>query len=376
MKKLIALLLCFTLFCTLFPAVAHAAAEHDALVTELLLSRQNDYPEGDECKPSTPRYHVTIRSPGVIFQCDSCWGFAFVFLGDVFNINLKKTIPLTWQSVQADVSKRPGFEEPYTSAADLRPADILAWQHPGHAAVVLETHPERRTVTIVEGGYGGTVHWGREVSFDALDRSLAYIIRLHSSLLPDFDAGQEPPAKQTQPGTFEDVSESSWYSRSVQWAVQHGITTGTGKNRFSPDAPCTRKQAMTFLWRACGAPDTAETATCFADVEPSAYYSRAVAWGLSKSITCGTGPNAFGGDAACTRAQIVTFLWRMAGSPAPADGGNTFTDVPASAYYASPVQWAVEYGITCGKDAAHFCPDDICTRAEIVCFLHKALGSH
>ena len=172
--------------------------------------------------------------------------------------------------------------------------------------------------------------------------------------------------------TFVDVAESAYYAKAVAWAVEHGVTDGTDADHFSPDAPCTRAQIVTFLWRAAGSPDPQRGST-FADVAESAYYAKAVAWATQRGITNGTSADTFSPDAPCTRAQGITFLWRAQNSPA-AGGGARFSDVDAGAYYAGAVAWAVERGVTNGTSANAFSPDAPCTRAQIVTFLWKTLA--
>ncbi|MGM9619638.1 MAG: S-layer homology domain-containing protein, partial [Oscillospiraceae bacterium] len=171
---------------------------------------------------------------------------------------------------------------------------------------------------------------------------------------------------------FVDVGESAYYYDAVLWAAKNGITGGTGDGTtFSPNAPCTRAQIVTFLWRAAGCPEP-ESLSSFADVSEDSYYAKAVAWAVENGITNGTGDGTtFSPNATCSRGQIVTFLWRSQKSPA-ADGANSFTDVAADSYCADAVQWAVENGITNGTgDGTTFSPKNDCTRAQIVTFLYR-----
>ena len=155
------------------------------------------------------------------------------------------------------------------------------------------------------------------------------------------------------------------------WAVGEGITSGTTATTFSPDAACTRAQIVTFLWRAAGSPAPKSSVNPFTDVKADAYYYDAVLWAVENGITAGTTATTFSPDATCTRAHIVTFLWRAQESPA-AKGVNPFTDVAADAYYADAVLWAVENGITSGTSDCTFSPDADCTRAQIVTFLYRS----
>ena len=168
---------------------------------------------------------------------------------------------------------------------------------------------------------------------------------------------------------FVDVSGGAYYEDAVLWAVREGITSGTTATTFSPGASCTRAQMVTFLWRAAGSPK-ASGSNPFRDVSADTYYYDAVLWAVENGITSGISADAFAPDAMVTRAQTVTFLYRAAGSPAAAPG-SSFSDVSSDAYYADAVSWAVEKGITSGTAAAAFSPDADCTRAQIVTFLYR-----
>ena len=176
-----------------------------------------------------------------------------------------------------------------------------------------------------------------------------------------------------QTGVFVDVPEGSYYEEAVNWAVEKGITTGTDATHFSPDGICTRAQAVTFLWRAAGSPAAKSAVMPFTDVKAGSYYYDAVLWAVENGITKGTSDTMFSPDATCSRAQIVTFLWRSQKSPA-AGTANPFTDVKASAYYADAVLWAVKEDVTKGTTSTTFSPDANCTRAQIVTFIWRALA--
>ena len=178
----------------------------------------------------------------------------------------------------------------------------------------------------------------------------------------------------TPPSTgFVDVPASAYYADAVKWAVEQGITTGTSTTTFSPEASCTRAQMVTFLWRAAGSPAPKATTTVFTDLDKSAYYYDAVLWAVEKGITTGTSATTFSPNATVTRGQTVTFLYRFAGQPA-VSGSSSFTDVNSSDYYAAAVQWAKEQGITSGTSATTFSPTNDCTRGQIVTFLYRQLA--
>ena len=182
-------------------------------------------------------------------------------------------------------------------------------------------------------------------------------------------------AKWTQSGTaqnpFVDVKEGAYYYDAVLWAVEQKITSGTSATTFSPDASCTRAQMVTFLWRAAGSPKVENGKNPFTDVQADAYYYDAVLWAVEKGVTSGTSATTFSPDATVTRGQTVTFLYRNAGSP-EVSGTMPFTDVEADAYYAKAVQWAVQQKITTGTSETTFSPMSDCTRGQIVTFLYRA----
>ena len=173
-----------------------------------------------------------------------------------------------------------------------------------------------------------------------------------------------------QTGVFVDVATGSYYEDAVDWAVENGITQGTDDTHFSPDGICTRAQAVTFLWRAAGSPKPETRTMPFADVPAGSYYYDAVLWAVENGITEGTSDTTFSPNMTCTRAQIVAFLWRSEKSPA-AGTANPFADVKSTAYYADAVLWAVKEDITKGTTSTAFSPNTDCTRAQIVTFLWR-----
>ena len=173
------------------------------------------------------------------------------------------------------------------------------------------------------------------------------------------------------PDTFMDVPKGSYYEKAVDWAVKNGITAGTGDNYFMPDGICTRAQAVTFLWRVAGSPTPKTEVMPFEDVPEGSYYYEAVLWAAENEITVGTSATTFSPELTCSRAHIVSFLWRAAGYPS-AGTVNPFTDVPENAYYINAMLWAVKQEITVGTTPSTFSPDEGCTRAQIVTFLYRA----
>ncbi|MBR4194272.1 MAG: S-layer homology domain-containing protein [Oscillospiraceae bacterium] len=172
---------------------------------------------------------------------------------------------------------------------------------------------------------------------------------------------------------FTDMpSESHWAHKAIDWAWYHGITGGTSPNRFSPNAAINRAQAVTFLWAAAGKPAPESSANPFTDVSADAYYRKAVLWAVEQNITAGSSADSFSPRQTVTRAQTVTFLWAAAGRPEPKSTECPFTDVGASSWYRKAVIWAYENQITGGTGGGCFSPRQNCTRAQVLTFLYKA----
>lgn len=170
---------------------------------------------------------------------------------------------------------------------------------------------------------------------------------------------------------FADMpTKGNWAHDAIDWAIVTGVTSGTSETTFSPNAGCTRAQVVTFLWRAAGSPEPTSNNNPFTDVT-GGYYYKAVLWAVENNITSGTSETTFSPNSTCTRAQIVTFLWRFEGSPAPKTTNNPFTDVKPGSYYEKAVLWASESGVTAGTSATTFSPDATCTRAQVVTFLYR-----
>ena len=171
---------------------------------------------------------------------------------------------------------------------------------------------------------------------------------------------------------FTDVPAGAFYEAPVLWALENGITTGASENSFNPGGSCLRAQVVTFLHRTAGNPNPGNANNPFTDVKTSDFFYAPVLWAVEKGITNGTGAATFGSYDVCNRAAVVTFLWRAAGSPEPESTDNPFTDVKSSDFFYKPVLWAIENGITNGVDATHFGPTSPCNRAQVVTFLYRA----
>lgn len=174
---------------------------------------------------------------------------------------------------------------------------------------------------------------------------------------------------------FLDVKEGDYFYDPVLWAVEEGVTTGATKTTFEPESTCTRAQVVTFLWRAWGSPEPVSTGNPFGDVAEDTYYYKAVLWAVEQGITTGTATDTFSPEDTCTRGQVATFLWRAQGKPAAAESTNPFSDVAEDVYYYEPILWAVEEGVTQGTGKGKFSPENDCTRGQIVTFLYRALSA-
>lgn len=229
-----------------------------------------------------------------------------------------------------------------------------------------------KAATCVNGGYTGDLVCVR--CGDIIEQGKATAAAGHKffggkcSVCDARESGSRP----VEAKSFDDVIPGTFYYDAVMWAVKNNITKGTGASTFSPGDGCTRFQIVTFLWRACGCP-TAATAASFSDVSPSDSFYEAVRWAVERGITNGTGGSSFSPYATCTRAQIVTFLYRAAGSPT-VSSGIRFFDVAPNAFCRDAVAWATERGITKGTSDTTFSPDAACTRAEVVTLLYRTLN--
>ena len=185
------------------------------------------------------------------------------------------------------------------------------------------------------------------------------------------DSGVEPgPVPDPPTISFTDVKTGAYYAQAVAWAVENKVTTGTGGGKFSPENPCTRGQIATFLWNAAGKPEPKTTTNPFVDVNPGDYFYKPVLWAMENKITSGMDSTHFSPSKPCTRDQAVTFLWRSEGKPA-ATQASSFADVKAGSFYEAAVNWAVENKVTSGTSKNTFSPGQTCTRGQIVTFLYR-----
>ena len=250
-------------------------------------------------------------------------------------------------------------------AADVRSVAEEGWTLPDAAAFresLYESYIDYSVLAGLELGAGTLVfsHYPEVV-----------IARL--KLLAALPAQGNPTVQEPERPAFADVSADAWYAEAVSWAAGSGLVQGTGENLFSPDMLCTRVELVTFLWRAAGKPEAAETAQPFADVPSGSWFEQAVCWAASQGISKGVDALHFAPDAVISRGECVTLLYRMMGGT-PADRNDPFADVRADAYCHDAVLWAAERGIAQGVSPTAFAPGDGCSRAMIVTFLYRALG--
>ncbi len=236
------------------------------------------------------------------------------------------------------------------SGEDLQDMTILTESDSGQKAIMVSTDESKVLLKADQG-----------------DNPSVYVDTNHDG---NFETALKVQSVSSGNTQFTDVDSNAYYYDAVQWAVNEEITAGTSAAAFSPNSPCNRAQIVTFLWRAAGSPEV-KGKNPFTDVSPDAYYYGAVQWAVKEGITSGTSATAFSPNTTCTRAQAVTFLHRANGSPS-SDKGTTFTDVAAGTYYEKAVAWAVEKNITKGTSANEFSPNANCTRAQIVTFLYRA----
>ena len=240
------------------------------------------------------------------------------------------------------------------------------------------SHTETETVrTSAEVTKEATVETEGEITYTAQFTNPAFAAQTRTVATPKLDDPGEglPCDGEHCPGSiFTDMPpKGNWAHDAIDWAVVHGVTSGTSPTKFSPNAGCTRAQVVTFLWRAAGCPAPTGEENPFTDVSGGYYYD-AVLWAVEEGITSGTSATKFSPNATCTRGQIVTFLWRSEHMPEPAAAANPFTDVKPGAYYEKAVLWAAETGVTAGTTATTFAPDATCTRAQVVTFLYRDIA--
>ena len=337
----------------------------------VLLEQVHDY----HAAPAAP----TCTEPGgIVFTCSYC-GDSYLEnrvepLGHEFGEwAVKKAAACTEAGEESRVCARCGEEETRDVAAlghDWGEA-VYAWSENNgeviatHACRRDPSHTETETVkTVSRVTKEATAEAEGEMTVTASFTNAAFAAQSKTVAIPK--SVPDKPAKE-----FTDMpAPGHWAHDAIAWAVEKGVTTGTSETTFSPDSGCTRAQVVTFLWRAAGKPEPKSAVNPFTDVASDAYYRDAVLWALGEGITTGTSDTKFSPNAVCTRAQIVTFLWRFSGSK-EAEKAASFSDVVPGAYYEKAVSWAAETGVTTGTSDTTFSPNSTCTRAQVVTFLYR-----
>ena len=356
-KKLLFLLVLFAVLLTaLIPAKANESASFDNCaqpdITAAILSLQSEYPEGMTWTNKSPSSAYVWKFPGSIVSMSGCAAFTAILQDSVFG-PVSSAAP-TWQKINGPCHTK-GISEsavPY-SWMNLWPGDIV--QFNGHTVIVLRKYEDR--ITVAEGNYAGTVHWGREINKTSLEKTALYVLTRYA---------KSEPLMQ-----YIDFPEKSHWSREpLAWAFSRGIAKATTEFTVSPTRPCTRADVISYLWAASGSP-LVERSNPFTDVFPTDTYYSAVMWALDKGISAGTSETTFTPDSPCTRAEAMTFLWRAAGSPLPAVSEHPFADVAVNDFYNKPVAWAVQYGLTGGTSNTTFSPGWTVTRSEALTFIFR-----
>ena len=244
-----------------------------------------------------------------------------------------------------------------------------------HQVVVLKVYKD--CLIVAEGNYDKMMHWGRIMTREEVEDGYDLFTRYpEGTVAPErgnYDASEDLWEVPPMENPFEDITEDMFCYDAVLWAVDEGITKGKTETTFLPSGDCTRAQVVTFLWRAAGEPEPKNADISFPDVAEGKYYTKAVAWAVENGITNGFKDGSFGPDKTCTRGQIVTFLWRYAEEPEIETAGNPFPDLDVTSYCGEAVLWAVENGITNGYKNGTFGPNKTCTRDQIVTFLYRYL---
>lgn len=293
-------------------------------IYQAMIALKAQYPEGTPwTNDNSYRWKGGIYSIGY-----GCAGFAFMLSDAAFG--------------DLPARKLTGF-----AFSDVRVGDILRINGNTHSVIVLEVHDDH--VVIAEGNFNSSVHWGRKLTAAQI-RSADYLLTRYPEAIPAV--------------SFTDVP--SWCANAVNWAVGKEITNGTGNNRFSPSNLCRHAEILTFLWRAAGKPKSSAALPVDITGRKVDWAADALRWAAEKGLVDGS----LDPTAPCTRADAVIYIWKAFGRSAAA--ASSFTDVPAGADYAAAVNWAVANGITNGTGGGRFSPDKVCNRGEIVTFLHRA----
>ena len=314
----------------------------------------------DFTNPRGHRYEAVITEPGCVaggfttYTCDC---------GDSYRSDFTTPTGHRYEAVVTAPGCTTGGYTTYSChCGDSYRSDFTT--PTGHRYEAVVTAPG-----CIAGGYTTyTCHCGESYVSDYVNP----VGHCYSDGICERCGADDPNYQKPVENPFTDVPQNSFYFDPVLWAVEKGITSGASADTFNPDGQCLRAQVVTFLWRAAGSPEPSSGENPFVDVQETDFYYKAVLWAVEQGITTGADATHFNPLGVCNRAQVVTFLYRAFCNPAVESSGNPFSDVPANAWYAAPVLWAVEKGITNGLTADTFGPDSPCNRAQVVTFLYRA----
>ena len=357
MRRFISLVLSLCLVLCMVPAARASAAPR------LAGSHETAKP-GDEVtvtldltgNPGVSAWKITLGwDPAVLILNEQSITLHSAFLPGMFVKNTKNdgSVQLVWAHAQ-DVSADGALITLSFTVADSAPTGV-------------------HSVSVAVSGCKDKDGTGISVSTSAASVDVSRTDGSSPAPTPTPEPAPQPSPEPTpEPAvSFTDVVKGSYYYDAVIWAVGEGITTGTSAATFTPNRPCTRAEIVTFLWRAAGSPQPSSSAASFTDIDPAAFYYKAVLWAVERGITTGTTATTFEPYRTADRAQTVTFIWRSFGAP-NCPGGTPFGDVQSGTYYAAAVSWAVSEGITTGTSSTAFSPHELCSRGQIVTFLYRA----
>ena len=322
----------------------------DDQVTQKILELKPIYDEGTPWNNYSPVGCYFWVFPGESHAFSGCSALSAMISDAVYGADS----PVYSVSVNANCWWNVSMDPRSYSWAAVRPGTIIVF--PGHYVMVFSVEGE--TAYVVEGNWGGTIHWNRGITRQAVERSALYLLR-------------------RTPIGFVDVPEDAQFYQPVYWSLTHNpqITKGTSKTKFSPNKTVTRAQAATFLWRAAGCPTPKTTVNPFTDVVEGEYYYEAVLWAVEEGITTGTSKTKFSPAKTCSIEQIITFLYRFEHEPDVTGLENPYTDAADGFYSTNPLIWAYHNGIYTGKEGTTEAGRlDGCTRAQIVTFLWRDIA--
>ena len=355
----------------------------EELAAERLLAQQARYP--NDYLSQDGEFALTAFGQGWIWICkgdEECFGVALTLVANALELDLKKSIPALFFEVNASLPKGRKKQSCSSTADCLRAGDIIVFQNPSHAMVVLEKTEDGSGVLTVQGNVLHRIVWGTEISFSALDASCAYIVRLFpqkpltnspaSTVLPDAGQTASDSVESDCPcAAFEDMPESAEAREAISWAYNHKpyqITAGIDATHFGPEKTVTRAQAMVFFWAAKDRPAFKKASTQFVDVKKTDWYYKAVMWAVENGITAGTDATHFSPNKICNRGEILGFLYAAMKKP-KVKIANPYKDV-TNQWYRKAALWAYANGIEKGENGK-FNASTPCTRTSTATYLYR-----